>query len=179
MHLNRLILPLLLLAVPPAFAQSPGAETEIRSVIANWYAHLTGPKRTPDYRLYAPGHIDGGPGFTELNPKSAKLSPRVSHELAARALQFRYDIDRVKVEDTLARVDVWERGYFYAFAAGTTYETAADATFVLERQSDGRWLILAHSADNRGIPPGRETSPMPDMKPLWEASRTADTLLNE
>ncbi len=49
-----------------------------------------------------------------------------------------YDIDRLVVNANLAKVDVWERGYFYASAAQKTYELAADTMFVLEKQAGGR-----------------------------------------
>jgi hypothetical protein len=112
--------------------------------------------------------IDGGPGETEINPGSRARSPTFSNELAARALQFAYDIDVLVVDPRFAKVIVWERGYFYAWANQQTYENAAHAVFVMEKQADGRWLILAHQANSVGIPDTKKTVPLPDMKARWE-----------
>jgi hypothetical protein len=62
---------------------------------------------------------------------------------------------------------VWERGYFYAWAAQRTYERAGSAIFVLEKQDDGRWLVLAHRTNTVGIPPNMKTDPMPDLRDLY------------
>lgn len=162
---------LLLLAATAAAAepQGSGDEAAIREVIATWYKELQmGPERR-HWQLYAPGAIDGGPGETEINPHSRARSPTYSNELAARALKFAYDVDALVIETRLAKVNVWERGYFYAWANQQTYENAASAVFVMEKQPDGRWLILAHQATSIGIPETKRTVPLPDMKPLWEA----------
>ena len=45
------------------------------------------------------------------------------------AQQFAYEIRDARVEQTLARVDVWERGWFWAWAAQQTYANAASATY--------------------------------------------------
>lgn len=164
----------LLLSVAPAHAQTPADETAIRAVIADWYAALVKDKKSVSYRLFAPMAIDGGPGVTRLCPGCRNLGPTVSNELAARALTFDYDIERLRIDPTFARVDVWERGYFYAWAAQSTYENAADTLFILERQSDGRWLILAHEASGVGIPPTKITSPMPDLREHFYATEGKD-----
>ena len=153
-------------------AGEAGDEAAVRAVVADWYRRLQQPERT-QWTLYAPGGIDGGPAETELFPGRRSRSPTVSNELAARALRFAYDVDAVVADPHLARVRTWERGYFYAWAAGTTYELAASTLFVLERQPDGRWLILAHEADGIGIPETRRTDPLPDMAPLWKARQGA------
>jgi hypothetical protein len=162
------------LSVSPAFAQQeaqPGDEAQIRDVIAQWYAALQ--KRGPaaalfggngKWQLYAPGAIDGGPRETETNPQSRSLSPSVSNELAAKALKFAYEIDVLTVDPRFAKAIVWERGYFYAWAAQKTYENAASTLFIFEKQKDGRWLILAHYANSIGIPPHKITDPMPDLR---------------
>ncbi len=157
--------------VTGAAAGSPpaGDEAAIREVIAAWYGELQKGAARKHWRLYAPGAIDGGPGETEINPQSRARSPTISNELAARALQFAYDIDGLWIDPRFAKVRVWERGYFYAWANQQTYENAASAVFVMEKQPDGRWLILAHEASSVGIPDGKKTVPLPDMKPLWEA----------
>ncbi len=38
----------------------------------------------------------------------------------------------------------------------------------MEKQADGRWLILAHDASSVGIPDTKKTVPLPDMKARWE-----------
>jgi hypothetical protein len=168
---------IVLTAVMLAFAAAPanaageaGDETAIRSVVADWYARLRRPERT-HWMLYAPGSIDGGPRETELYPDIRARSHTISNELAAKALQFGYDIDAITVDPRLATVRTWERGYFYACAAQSTYELAAATLFVLEKQPDGRWLVLAHEARSVGIPPTKRTDPLPDMEPLWKARR--------
>lgn len=82
-------------------------------------------------------------------------------------MQFDHEITRLVVDERFARVQVWERAYFYAAAAQRTYERAADALFVLEKQEDGRWLVLAHRSESVGIPLNRITDPMPDMRALF------------
>jgi hypothetical protein len=91
----------------------------------------------------------------------------VSQELAAQALDFAFDIDLMKVDARLAKAVVWERGYFYASANAVTYERAASTLFVLEKQADGRWLILAHEAQSVGIPDTKKTDPLPDLSDAW------------
>ena len=90
--------------------------------------------------------------------------PRINNELAAKAMRFAYDIDRLVVNPNLAKVDVWERGYFYASAAQKTYELAVDTVFVLEKQANGDWKILLHEGASQGIPPNKITTPMPDLR---------------
>lgn len=153
----------------PAFAQTSD-EAAIRDTLARWYECHAKEKAGCRYWMFlAPGGIDAGPGIKSLDDgKSAALrGPWINNELAANALQFSFDVERLKLNTDLARVDVWERGYFYAFVAQTTYETAADALFVMEKQPDGRWLILVHEASSQGIPPGKHTEPMPDLRELY------------
>ena len=172
---------LFLLMSPVAVAQEPHASGDgaaIREVIAAWYGALqkrgSGPAGLGQrgYRqVYAPGAINGGPHETEINPKSAAMSPTISNELAARALKFSYDIDVLTVDPRFAKAIVWERGYFYAWAAQKTYENAASALFIFEKQQDGQWLILAHQANSVGIPPTKITDPMPDLRELYYATQ--------
>ncbi|HEX2841283.1 hypothetical protein [Hyphomicrobium sp.] len=179
--MRALFAALFLLVSPVAVAEEPHAksdETAIREVIATWYGELQQRGTAPTtlgrhgYRnLYAPGAIDGGPHDTETNPKSARLSPTISHELAAQALKFSYEIDVLKIDARFAKAIVWERGYFYAWAAQQTYETAASALFIFERQPEGHWLILAHEANSQGIPPTKRTDPMPDLRELFYATQ--------
>lgn len=150
---------------PPATSD----EAAIHAVIARWYSELQKGFGRKHWQLYAPMAIDGGPGETEINPGSRARSPTISNELAARALHFAYDIDVLTIDPRFAKVIVWERGYFYAWANQETYENAASAVFVMEKQPGGRWLILAHEANSVGIPPNKRTVPLPDMKSKWEA----------
>jgi hypothetical protein len=164
-------------ASAPALAQSPAPaqQAEVRSLLDRWYAmHAADKNEVVTSRLMAPGGINAGPAPTvvDLRPQSAVFRGyRVNNELAARALQFRYDIDDLVIDGRFAKVRVWERGYFYAHAAQRTYENAASALFVLERQSDGpdagQWLILAHEAETTGIPPTKITDPLPDLRDLY------------
>jgi len=170
------LLLLAMVARASAGASQTGDEAAVRDVIATWYRELQkGPARK-HWLLYAPMSIDGGPGETEINPRSRARSPTYSNELAARALQFAYDIDVLKIDPHFAKVIVWERGYFFASANQETYENAAHTVFVLEKQPDGRWLILAHRASSAGIPPNKRTVPLPDMKALWDKQGNAKML---
>ncbi|MFT3722355.1 MAG: hypothetical protein QM773_02125 [Hyphomonadaceae bacterium] len=175
--MRKLVLVLLALAISaPAFAQADD-DTKIRAVIAEWYKRVAQPETKTPLTLMAPNGIDAGPGFAEIpyiareeRSAAAYSGPRINNELAGKAMRFAYDIDRLTVNANLARADVWERGYFYAWAAQQTYELAADAMFVLEKQPDGEWLILAHQATSQGIPPNRITSPMPDLRAEYYAN---------
>lgn len=151
-------------------SQPQRAEIEVRAVIAKWYAELAKSEAGRADALFAPGYIDASPHDRHIDIGSAALGPRVFTSLAATALRFGYDVDSVRIDASFAKVRVWERGYFYAHAAQKTYERAASTVFVLERQSDGRWLILAHRSDSIGIPPNRVTRPMPDLRQLYYAT---------
>ncbi|HMJ93254.1 MAG TPA: hypothetical protein VK472_04055, partial [Allosphingosinicella sp.] len=156
-------------APAPAAAPVAAAEAQIRSTVARWYEELGKKEDGRPYLLTAPGFIDASPHYLHVNNGSRALGPRLYTSLAATALKFDYDLDGLRADAAFARVQVWERGYFYAWAAGTTYERGMATTFVLERQADGRWLILAHQSDSIGIPPNKVTDPMPDLRSLWEA----------
>jgi hypothetical protein len=176
----RVAFALFLLLIGPATAHAhdrAADEAAIRRVIASWYASLQDRGRVAStlaqhgYQLYAPSAIDGGPQETETNPQSRALSPSISNELAARALRFSYEIDVLTIDPHFAKVIVWERGYFYAWAAQRTYENAASTLFIFEKQNDGQWLILAHQANSQGIPPNKITDPMPDLRDLYYATQ--------
>jgi len=164
------ILAAIVLLAPAAGAQATD-EDKVRAVIADWYERVGQTPADAPWAIMAPGGISGGPGFSvpaDLHSGSAALrGPWLNHELAARAMQFAYDIDQLVIDDHLAKARVWERGYTFAPAAQKTYESAASALFVLEKQPDGSWLILAHEARSQGIPPNRITNPMPDLKALY------------
>lgn len=171
----RLVLAFSLLATAfaavPAFAASAEDEAKVRAVIAEWYARVGKFKADAPWVLMAPGGVDAGPGYAEiprsayaLRSRAAHSGPLINNELASKALKFSYDIDVVKLDPRFAKVWVWERGYFYAWAAQTTYENAASTMFVLEKQENGAWLILVHRANSIGIPPNKITNPMPDLR---------------
>jgi len=169
---NFLLFPLLVLAFAApasAFTPAPSDEDKIRSVIARWYEELG---KMDDGRLHdlvAPAYIDASPHYRYIDNGSRALGPRLYTSLAAAALKFSYDVDSIRADASFAKVRVWERGYFYAHAALVTYERGAATTFVLERrESDGSWLILAHESSSQGIPPNKITSPMPDLRSLWQ-----------
>jgi hypothetical protein len=175
MRLMGLIV-LALAATAPAFAQTADDETKIRAVIADWYVRVGQPEAKAPWALIAPGGIDAGPGYAEIpyrareqRSAAAYSGPRINNEMAARAMRFAYDIDRLVVNPNLAKVDVWERGYFYASAAQRTYELAVDTMFVLEKQANGDWKILLHEGTSQGIPPNKITSPMPDLRDEYYA----------
>jgi hypothetical protein len=168
-----LVLAQLSVLAGPSFAQSADDETKVKAVIADWYRRVGQFKADAPWALMAPGSIDGGPGYSEpmdLNSGSAVIrGPWMNNELAARALKFSYDIDLLVVDDHLAKARVWERGYFYAWAAQKTYENAASTLFVFEKQDSGEWKILAHEANSIGIPPNKITNPMPDLREVYYA----------
>jgi hypothetical protein len=169
---------LLVLSAPPAVAQEPhqtDRETAVRAVIARWYEELAKEDGGRVWDLTAPGFIEASPHYRHIDTGAANLGPRVYTSLAARALKFSYDIDGMRIDPNFARATVWERGYFYAFAAQKTYERAAATVLVLERQeADGRWLILAHQSSTQGIPPNKITDPMPDLRALFYATEGKD-----
>ncbi len=150
-------------------ARATGDEAAIRALIDRWYEQHRAAEAGYVHTLRAPGAIDASPGYYHRDTGAATLGPRIYTSLAATALQFDHEISRLDIDPRLARVGVWERGFFYAWAMERTYESAGYATFVLEKQADGRWLVLAHQTSTVGIPPNRRTDPLPDMRPLWEA----------
>jgi hypothetical protein len=87
------------------------------------------------------------------------------HLLAVRAELFKPEIEKVQVERTLARVEVWERGYVYALAAKVTYENAAGATFILERREGETWKVLLYSSRSTAVRSDHVNQPIPDLSP--------------
>lgn len=163
---------LILAAFPVAArAQPTAAEPEIRAVVARWYEELEKEDEGRYWTLTAPGFIEASRPYRYVNTGSRKLGPRVYTSLAATALKFAWDLDGLRADSSFAKVQVWERGYFYAAATQQTYELAAATTFLLERsETDGRWLILAHQSTSQGIPPNKITDPMPDLRALFYAT---------
>jgi hypothetical protein len=99
--------------------------------------------------------------------RPASAAPRIYNSLAATSLTFRHGVSRLVIDTRFARVRVWERGYFYAAAAQRTCEEFGSATFVVEKQADGRWLVLARRTGTTAIPTGMATDPMPDLRDLF------------
>ena len=169
---------LLLLAASAASAKEPDAasdEAAIRAAIAQWYAELAKKGDGRIRTITAPGFIDATPHYRHIDTGAASLGPRVYTSLAATALKFTYEIERLRIDPNFAKVAVWERGYFYAAAAQKTYERAMDTDFVLERsEKDGTWRILAHQSGSYGIPPNKKTDPMPDLRDLYYATEGKD-----
>jgi len=163
---------LAMLAVVPAHAGTDDAP--IRATIARWYAELAKKDEGRVEPLTAPGFIDASPHYDYIDTGSAARGRVQYTSLAATALAFRYDVDSILADTRFAKVRVWERGYFYAWAAQATYERAASTLFVLERHEDGRWLILAHESNAVGIPPNRVSSPMPDLRAHFYATQGRD-----
>ena len=150
-----------------ANAQTPEDETAIRALIDDWYVQQRAGPTGRTYALLAPGAINPSGGFYYPKTKSAALGKRIYKSLAYRALKFETQVTRLKIDPRFARASVWERGYFYAYAAQQTFENAGDATFVFEKQDDGRWLVLAHQTYTVGIPPNMKTDPLPDLRELY------------
>jgi hypothetical protein len=162
-----------LLAPAPVAAQPD--EDGIRATVARWYAELAKKEAGRLDDILAPGFIDASPPYSHANNGSAALGPRIYTSLPAEALKFAYDVEAIRADASFARVRVWERGYFYAWAAQTTYERAASTDFILERQEKGsRWLIVAHQSGSYGIPPNKVTNPIPDLRDYFYATQGKD-----
>ncbi len=167
-----------LLVLPPASAgaaPAPSAEVSIRATLSRWYEELEKREKGRTWDLVVPGFIDASPPTYRAKTKSRAAGPRVYSSLAAQALKFAWEVDSIRRDSSFAKVQVWERGYFYAFAARKTYERAAATTFILERsEKDGRWRIAAHQSGGYGIPPHKITNPMPDLRALYYATEGKD-----
>lgn len=164
---------LLLALAAQAPAQSP--EEGIRTAIGRWYEELAKKEEGRFHDLVTPGFIDASPPYRHVDTGARKLGPRVYTSLAARALKFAWEIDSIRRDSRFARVEVWERGYFYASAAQKTYENAAATSFILQKgEKDGRWRIAAHQSSGQGIPPNKITRPMPDLRALYYSTERKD-----
>ena len=171
--LSSAALAMLLALAAPAAARSP--EAEIRTTIGRWYEELAKREEGRLNDLVTPGMIEASPPTFYAKTGSRKLGPRIYNSLPARALKFAWEIDSIRRDSSFARVEVWERGYFYAATAQVTYENAAATSFILERSAkDGRWRIAAHQSGGYGIPPHKITRPMPDLRALYYATEGKD-----
>jgi len=162
--------------VGSASARSAATDrSDILAVIASWYAELGKHEQGRPYRLSAPGFIDASPSVEYTDTGAAVLGPPIYTSLAAKALVFDHEVTSVRLDANFAKVRVWEKGFFYAFAAQSTYELAASTLFILEREeASGRWMILAHETNGVGIPPSLRTEPLPDMRKAWEERQKQD-----
>ncbi len=160
----------LVFAVIPQRAGAQSPEDEVRTFIANWYDEL---RKGDEARVYPLLASQGAvlpvscPDQCGPQPRAMKIQkvPPFPHLLATRAQQFAYEIRHARVEQTLARVDVWERGWFWAWAAKTTYESAASASFYLENLNGSGWKIALYRSDSRAIHPKHKDDPLPDLSP--------------
>jgi hypothetical protein len=174
-RVRAVCLALLLGLAPPTAATAAPAEEEIRTTLSRWYEELAKKDKGRLWDLVAPGFIDASPPVHRAKTRSRAGGPRVYASLPAQALKFAWEVDSIRRDSSFAKVQVWEKGYFYAFAAQTTYERAAATTFILERrESDGRWLIAAHQSGGYGIPPNKITDPMPDLRAFFYATEGKD-----
>lgn len=142
----------------------------VAQVIADWYVEL---RKREDVRLYAMlapmGMIlpERCPDRCGPQPRMLKYKAgeRFADFLAARAEKFSYEIENARVETTLARVDVWERGWTYAWAARQTYQSAASAMFILEKREGQGWKVLVYRSQSSAIHPKHKDEPLPDLSP--------------
>ena len=158
----------LLLFVRPAFAQT--AEDDVRAFIAQWYAELRKGEAARIHPLMASAGVvlpANCPDRCSPQPRVMKIpkGPPFPHLLASRAEQFAYEVRNARIEQTLARVEVWERGWFWAWAVKKTYESAASATFYLENHNGSGWKVVLYRSDSRAILPKHKDDPMPDLSP--------------
>ncbi|MGA0545580.1 hypothetical protein ACO2Q1_09910 [Brevundimonas sp. VNH65] len=137
----------------------------IQKLVDDWYVEQCAGDQGRPYRLMAPGGIEASPAYTYLDKGSAALGPRVFVALAATIPLFRYEVTQIRADARFAKIRVRERGYRYASAAKVTYERMSDTLLVVERQDDGRWLVLAHQTSSTGFHPSLGTTPLPDLGP--------------
>jgi hypothetical protein len=158
---------LILLAAAPAGRADD--ETDVRALIGDWYKEMRKGKDSRPWRLMSPGGMllpRECPDLCGPLPRVAKLTgPYNSYYLARRAEAFEYEITRMRVEPTLARVDVWERGFRYAWAVKKTTQNAAAALFILEKRPDEGWKVLLYESETRALRPKDRDGRLPDLSP--------------
>lgn len=163
-----------LFAFRSVYAETPAGDEQARALIARWYDELKKGEDGRPWNLFAPGAIIPAERARRINltpgARSMKLvGPPFPHELIRRVEKFSYEIAQMRVEGGLAKVRVWERGWTYAWAAKKTYQSAAEARFVLERGDDGAWLIIAFDSNSSAIHPKHADDPLPDLSPEGKA----------
>ncbi len=162
-----LLLTALLIALP-AQAETED-EAAVRTLIAVWYGEMRKRASARPTKYLAPGAMllpEDCPDTCPPLKRSADLRPLLgARYLAARAREFDYEIERLRVERTLARADVWERGFDYAWALKKTTQSAAAAIFVLEKREGEGWKVLVYQSLVRAIRPQDKDAPLPDLSP--------------
>lgn len=163
---RRFLVLIFLLTLPAAPAPAASDEAAVRATIADWYAELRKGKGARPWNFLAPNAEvlpSECPDRCGPQPRALKFPrPLYPRHLVRRAQKFEYDIEKMTVERTLARVDVWERGWTYAWALKKTTVAAADAWFILVKR-DGEWKILVYSSERRALRPKDREAPMPDL----------------
>jgi hypothetical protein len=165
----RAALALLMLLVAAAAGRAAADDDDVRNLIAEWYAQMRKGEPARPWTLMAPGGVllpqecpdQCGPRARVAQP----TGPYNSYYLARRSKAFEYEITRIRVEQTLARVDVWERGFSYAWALKKTTQAAAAATFILEKRSDEGWKVLLYRSESRALRPKDRDAAIPDLSP--------------
>jgi hypothetical protein len=158
-----------LVAVP---ARGDDAEA-VKALIERWYAELRKNRMGGQSRywtLLAPGSIvEPSRRCYDPNkpqPRVLKLGETAFYGfLAIRAQKFAHEIESMQVDRTLARIQVWERGWIYAGATKTTYENAAGGTFILVKKEGEDWKILVYESRSSAVRAQDRDGPMPDLTP--------------
>ena len=169
----RLSLLLCLAAASMVLLTSPGRAADdgaVLSLISQWYQELRKGRAGRRLQLMAPGaELLPRRCPDRCGPQPRALSPleRIAypHYLAERAQEFTYEVERLTVEATLARVDVWERGFDYAPALEKTTQSAADAVFILEKREGEGWKVLLYRSLVRAVRAKDKDAPLPDLAP--------------
>ena len=146
-------------------AASEAPEAAVQRLVDDWYAQQCAGERGRPYMLMAPGGIEASRAYIYPDTGSAALGPRVFVSLASTAQLVRYEVTNIRADSRFAKVRVRERGYRYASASKVTYERMSDTLLVVERQDDGRWLVLAHETSSIGFHSNLGTTPLPDLGP--------------
>jgi hypothetical protein len=174
--IHRVILSLAaLLSAGPALAEDAEDAAAVRAVIADWYARVREPNPNAPWSLMAPAGVNAGPGYSVpayLHSGSAAIRrPYLNHELSARAMQFSYGIDLLKLDPRFAKAMVWERGYFSASAAQKTCESAVSTLFVLEKPTTDRGKSCCTMRTRSAFPPQDNRPDARPARPLLFALR--------
>jgi hypothetical protein len=166
--MDRVVLALIALLWLPASVRA--SEVEIRAAIDAWYAELRKGPNARTWTLLASNAVVGPllcPDRCGPQPRVLKYDPGSAHRhlLAVRAQLFKPEIETLVVEGSLAKAEVWERGFTYAWAVGKTYENAAGATFMFESRDGGPWKLLLYTARSSAVRPKDRDQPLPDLSP--------------